>query len=260
MIKSLKWKKKIETHNAHRVDKVTEAKWGLNDETHSTHTKKAHKATHNSTLTVMNVRALSLPIFENNYAKLTRSKIYYTTNNPSFVLNSYSLAIFLSVFLYGSLSHRSSVYLRARYEHDNGTFTQNRFAVFIIQIASIWWNAWITHLLYETKSRQKRTHHDHPLCYYFAVVRLSRHFFEMTFYAVSGWCIHLITMHVCLCECASECVWTKHDRVAILVDNLKLFVSLSIYGKMSICMEKESEWAFQQRWTHKFDENLLYSH
>lgn len=85
----------------------------------------------------MNVRALSLPIFENNYAKLTHSKIYYTTNNPSFVLNSYSLAIFLSVFLYGSLSHRSSVYLRARYEHDNGTFTQNRFAVFIIQIASI---------------------------------------------------------------------------------------------------------------------------
>lgn len=80
--------KKIETHNAHRVDKVTEAKWGLNDETHSTHTKKAHRATHNSTLTVMNVRALSLPIFENNYAKLTRSKIYYTTNNPAFELNS----------------------------------------------------------------------------------------------------------------------------------------------------------------------------
>lgn len=195
--------KKIETHNAHRVDKVTEAKWGLNDETHSTHTKKVYRATHNSTLTVMNVRALSLPIFENNYAKLTHSKIYYTTNNPSFVLNSYSLAIFpLCIPLWFALSPRSSVYLRARYEHDNGTFTQNRFAVFIIQIASIWWNAWITHLLYETKSRQKRTHHDHPLCYYFAVVRLCRHFFWNNILCCI-WMMHSFIMHVCLCECVS---------------------------------------------------------
>lgn len=182
------------------LTKSLKPKWGLNDETHSTHTKKVYRATHNSTLTVMNVRALSLPIFENNYAKLTHSKIYYTTNNPSFVLNSYSLAIFLLLF---ALSPRSSVYLRARYEHDNGTFTQNRFAVFIIQIASIWWNAWITNSLaiWDEIAPKTDTPWSSVMLLFWCCSFVQAFFWNNILCCI--WMMHSFIMHVCLCECVS---------------------------------------------------------